>query len=204
MDQQVIVEHADEPEASLPPVRRHPTTSGSPVSWEGDRGRPHRRGMWRWMLLAVVVVLIIAVEVGGVRVSGRPWSAVFLANGQVYFGHIVRSRSDTVVLREVYYLQVAPNLQQPASGPTDLTLVKLGKELHGPMDEMRINRQHVLFTETLQQESPVVRAIERVRRGETVAAPPPSTPSPAAAPAAPDEGAIPDASARGKESPPKR
>lgn len=90
------------------------------------------------------------------------WQAVFLTNGQVYFGNVTSITPDTVVLEKIYYLQTSGPLQ--AGGvpeAQDLALVKLGAELHGPTDAMRINRQHVLFIENLKTDSKVVKAIEQ-------------------------------------------
>ncbi|HSI20579.1 MAG TPA: hypothetical protein VLA04_02645 [Verrucomicrobiae bacterium] len=94
------------------------------------------------------------------------YSAVFLTNGQVYFGKMYAS-ADNVDLRDIYYLQVnqQENLQSGSNSSAteqqpDISLVKLGNELHGPNDRMHINRDQVLFTESLKNDSKVVKAIE--------------------------------------------
>lgn len=97
-------------------------------------------------------------------ISSSGWQAVFLDNGQVYFGHITKQNSRTVVLKEVYYLQVAQSPQPAPEGQqpqNNLSLVKLGNELHGPKDVMNVNVQHILFTEDLKNDSQVVTAIVR-------------------------------------------
>lgn len=107
--------------------------------------------------------------------NNTDYSAVFLTNGQVYFGKLYTSPSTEVDLRDIYYLQVNQNLQQPdASGKTptsttqpQVSLVKLGSELHGPADEMHINRSQVLFTETLTKDSKVVKAIQTSQNSGT-------------------------------------
>lgn len=88
--------------------------------------------------------------------------AVFLDNGEVYFGEIVYKNQAEVVLRNIYYLQVLKSLQynQDKDTSRDISLVKLGKELHGPLDEMRINRFHIIYIEDLRNDSKVVQAIE--------------------------------------------
>jgi hypothetical protein len=47
--------------------------------------------------------------------------------------------------------------------PTNINIVKLGGELHGPTDEMRINRDTVLFIEDLKSDSKVVSAINQLK-----------------------------------------
>ncbi len=94
------------------------------------------------------------------------WKAVFLTNEQVYFGHVINEKSDPIVLRDIYYLQVKQPLQQLGEGQNSpnlnqpqMALVKLGNELHGPEDEMRINKDHLLFIENLKDDGRVVKAI---------------------------------------------
>jgi len=132
-----------------------------------------------------LIILLIIIVVGGyflvnrtdvfasrsiVKDSGSnisDYSAVFLTNGQVYFGKMYSSDSSTLDLRDIYYLQVnnQNSLQSgssaspsPSASP-DISLVKLGNELHGPNDRMTINRDQVLFTESLKNDSKVVKAI---------------------------------------------
>lgn len=119
---------------------------------------------WQWVLLVVVIVVVVAAGIIGVATyrSARAtqFQAVFLTNEQVYFGQIVRQSPSTIVLRSVYYLKVKQPLDEVAKDQAaDLTLVKLGNELHGPTDEMRISRDQVIFTEVLRSDSRVVQAI---------------------------------------------
>ena len=95
------------------------------------------------------------------------YSAVFLTNGQVYFGQLKGLTDQEVDLTDIYYLQVnqASQLENPkdkaAAAPSpDIQLIKLGSELHGPNDKMRISRGQVLFTESLKNDSKVVSAIK--------------------------------------------
>jgi hypothetical protein len=124
------------------------------------------------ILLAVVAALAYLLLSGRIFGSGRfsenNWQAVFLSTGEVYFGHVLNEKSDPVLLRDIFYLQSKQSLQQAQAGEiaasanqNELSLVKLGNELHGPIDEMRINRSHILYMETLKTESLVVKSIEQ-------------------------------------------
>ncbi len=142
---------------------------------------------WSVLLLVVIVVVILyllslfsSIDPLGLQNNGRTgdqrsdmraqksdWQAVFLDNGQVYFGKVENEMSDPVLLKDIYYLQVVQPLQQQAAPgetpkPTQptLSLVELGNELHGPMSEMRINRSHILFIEDLKTTGKVVASIE--------------------------------------------
>ena len=87
--------------------------------------------------------------------------AVFLENGQVYFGKIENMSRGDIVMSKVYYLQVADNSTgQLEDVQSRFNLVKLGSELHGPTDELFINKNKVLFYEKLRQDSKVVESIK--------------------------------------------
>jgi len=98
--------------------------------------------------------------------------AVFLSNGQTYFGRLDPDdlNGNYVVLSEVYYLENAP-AGNTAGGKTSTTsatpgynLIHLGNELHGPTDQMIINRTNILFIEQLKSDSKVVAAIASSQR----------------------------------------
>lgn len=91
--------------------------------------------------------------------SGSSYQAVFLSNGQVYFGSIHKMDDDYLVLKNIYYLQANNNVQG-SNDSQPFSLVKLGKELHGPTDTMYINRSQILFYEDLRSDSNVVKVIE--------------------------------------------
>ena len=93
------------------------------------------------------------------------YQAVFLSNGQVYFGQFKGEKGDYAILTNIYYLQqVSTPVQQiqpqaPETSP-DIRLVKLGSELHGPEDMMYIAKSQILFYEDLKDDSRVVQAIK--------------------------------------------
>lgn len=110
------------------------------------------------------------------KLSG--YQAVFLTNGQVYFGKISDVRDTYVKLSDIYYLQVNQNLQSGQNTSTQaqsaansstnqqpqLSLVKLGQELHGPADEMFINRSQILFYEDMKADGQVAQAIAQYQK----------------------------------------
>jgi hypothetical protein len=88
------------------------------------------------------------------------YHAVFLTNGQVYFGRVTSRDRYEVVLENIYYLQSDKQMiAQGLDNQKELKLIKLGNELHGPEDMMYINRDQVLFIEPLKDDSKVVKAI---------------------------------------------
>jgi len=73
--------------------------------------------------------------------------------GQVYFGKITKLTPEYIRLTNVFYIQnqAAQNSKDTGS----YNLVKLGCELHGPNDEMIINRDQVFFWENLKKDGQV-------------------------------------------------
>lgn len=147
-------------------------------------------------VVLVVVAVLVAAGLGTAAYAwqeGYPpfgpsddqWSGVFLTNGQAYFGHFYAAPGDYARLREVYYV-LATQLQ-PADPKipvqTQLSLQRLGGEIHGPKPEMRLSKQQILFIEDLRADSPVVQTIAQLKQG-VVPAPQPQQPAPASAPAA--------------------
>jgi len=127
------------------------------------------------VLVLVIVVLAVAFSALHQRsdtsekaVNKNEFQALFLTNGQVYFGKLSNVGKKYVTLTDIYYLQVQTdssnqNLQQ-ASGSTSnskVSLAKLGSELHGPEDKMEVSAQQVLFWENLKSNSKVVQAIDK-------------------------------------------
>lgn len=122
------------------------------------------------ILLIVVAVFIIA---GGfcwhTKNGGLPgnltsrWQAVFLTDGQVYFGKLENENSSFAKLKEVYYLKISESLQRGSSDAglsgRNLNLVKLGGEAHRPEGEMYISKSQIMFIENLKSDSTVVAAI---------------------------------------------
>lgn len=85
--------------------------------------------------------------------------AVFLSNGQVYFGNISQEDTAKLTLTGVYYIQNNSDTQN-ADNQSNVALEKLGNELHGPQDFMEINQSSVLFVEALRSDSKITKAIQ--------------------------------------------
>jgi len=110
------------------------------------------------------------------KIDQGKYQAVFLTNGQVYFGKINSHNNTYIELVDIFYLQVKPVLQQgdesnsnnnsSQNQKTELSLVKLGNELHGPLDRMMINKDQVVFVEDLKDDSKVTDAIKRYQEGQ--------------------------------------
>ena len=90
------------------------------------------------------------------------YQAVFLANGQVFFGRYYDRFGPYVKVASAYYIQQTSDPSDP-SKPPESKIVRRGSELHGPPPEMLVPRGSVLFVEDLAASSPVAQFMARDR-----------------------------------------
>lgn len=148
--------------------------SGSVTPTRGSEPKQHRRRFDNslWFKLASVVllfsgtILIVAVllfiNLGSPShenkyINKNEYQAVFInvtgtTGGAVYIGHVTDLSDEFVRLTNVFYIQKPDNSQ-------NANLVKLGCELHGPEDEMVVNRDQVFFWENLKSSGQVTQKI---------------------------------------------
>ncbi len=118
----------------------------------------------------LVVALLFSFVFSGNRkqegsfVDTSKMQAVFMNGGQVYFGKITSLNRDYMTLRDIYYLRVNQTVQPDAEPKeNDISLVKLGCELHGPEDLMVIRQDQVIFWENLKPDGKVAQAVEQFK-----------------------------------------
>jgi hypothetical protein len=87
------------------------------------------------------------------------YQAVFMDNGQVFFGKLEKTDSPYPVLKDVYYIgrQTSPDGKQAAN-----VLVKRGNEWHSP-EYMNINKQHIVIIEPVSSTSRVAQLIKEAK-----------------------------------------
>ena len=148
----------------------HDNNQGSASRHAGSR--PKNRVKLAVITVSAVLLIILLMVVGmfmyqltmGSNIDGGKYQAVFLTNGQVYFGKLQGLNGNYMKLTDIYYLQTkaaaaSDNPQQTSKTSTDVTLIKLGNEIHGPVDEMIISKDQVLFFENLKTDSTVSKSI---------------------------------------------
>lgn len=154
-----------------------PQSAGSGVSTR-SKGKA-RRGFMNKIVVVVVVLVIATLAAGGyillagqtklVGVDSNKYQALFLTNGQVYFGKLTQANRGTVKIQDIYYMQVQQKVQPSDDGKANTndantSLVKLGNELHGPEDQMYIPKDQILFWENLKDDGKVVDAIKNYQK----------------------------------------
>ena len=149
-----------------------PKASGSKNSKVKNSGKWFKVGQIAFLAAIAVLILAVVLSLVFVKDSGSKESAqvksdklqaVFLNGGQVYFGKISDINSKNLTLNNIYYLRVNQQVQpNQANNPSanDISLVKLGCELHGPEDSMVIYRDQVIFWENLKSDGQVAKAVD--------------------------------------------
>lgn len=161
----------------------NPTPAPSPAPGNKNEDKPSQNGhsipWWRILnvvMLVGIALLILTIAIVFNRGNGdnedklidtTQYQAVFLSNGQVYFGHVTTLNDKYVQMKDIFYL--TQNSATDASGkPTtdsSYTLVKLGcQQIHDPVDQMVINRGQVTFWENLQDNGQVVTKIKEFQK----------------------------------------
>lgn len=150
-------------------------TSSPPPTKHQVKSRPHIAYLVAgYVLLLIFLSVVCWVILARLRpanafekhIETNNYQAVFITNGQAYFGKLSVLSDSGYKLSDVYYYQVEnvnqqPNLSQPATDQKqNLSLAKLGNELHGPKDALYIEAKQVLFWENLKSDSKVVKAIK--------------------------------------------
>jgi hypothetical protein len=152
-----------------------PSVAGASAAGSHKRGSSND-GKWGRIgvvaAVAAVVILLLGVIVFAAAadapkaenkyVDNSKLQAVFLNTGQVYFGNVKSLNASYLVLSNIYYLQTSGSGSTAAATSTsssNVSLVKLGCELHEPFDQMVINRDQVTFWENLQSDGQVAKAV---------------------------------------------
>lgn len=151
------------------PVHRTSTSHHNSIKSERSNKR---------LIIAIVVAVVIVIAVvggwfgwqrlqnGATGIDTNKYQAVFFTNGQVYFGKLHSFNNDYMKLTDIYYLQTqssdttdSNNPQKTTSDNSNVKLIKLGNEIHGPEDTMIIAKDQMLFYENLKSDGSVAKSI---------------------------------------------
>lgn len=132
-------------------------------------------------------VLLLSLAFGGwtvyqsstvANIDDSKYQAVFFTNGQVYFGKLQKLNGSYFKLVDVFYLEAkntkdggdsadSKNPQQTSSQQSsDVQLIKLGNEVHGPEDAMIISQEQILFFENLKKDGKVSGTIDQFNKNK--------------------------------------
>jgi len=169
-----------QPEPTPQPVKEEPRQA---YRAEVPSFKPEKKNTFKRIILPIIIaiILITASVIGftlynkannGLAIDSSKYQAVFFTNGQVYFGKLQASGSDYLKLTDIFYLQAQStedgdteaNPQATSSDQnSNVQLIKLGNEVHGPEDQMIISKEQVLFYENLKVDGKVAQSIEKYK-----------------------------------------
>ena len=158
-----------------------------------------------WIVSGVVIVIAVVIAILAIAGTGpfshatsstpsnnpisqpssTAWSAVFLGDNEVFFGHLKNINSSQLELTGVYYLQKTTsgsNPNQTQNQQSQLSLAGLvGNQIQCPTDDLVINRNAVLYYQQLQPSSYVVTKLTQlVQTPQKCVQPASASPTPAA------------------------
>ena len=84
------------------------------------------------------------------------YQAVFLSNGQTYFGRYIDRIGAYVKIEDAYYIQqTSTATEDQPQLPPESRLIRRGSELHQPLPYVLVPRTAILFIEDLRGDSAV-------------------------------------------------
>jgi hypothetical protein len=164
--------------AGTPANNRAQVSPAGSSKKKGDKKWNNKIVRWATLVLLVSGCLLVLALIASIAftktqeeskyVAKDQMQAVFLNGGQVYFGNITTLNEDYLVLSNIYYLRVnqtvQPNQAANSNSSNDVSLVKLGCELHGPTDQMVIKNAQVIFWENLKADGQVAKAVAQYQK----------------------------------------
>jgi hypothetical protein len=90
------------------------------------------------------------------------YQAVFMVNGQTYFGRYYDRIGAYAKIEDVYYLQEVP--ASDANAAAETRIVRRGRELHEPSSRMLVPKSAILFVEDLTDASQIAQFMQRDSR----------------------------------------
>ena len=90
------------------------------------------------------------------------YQAVFLVNGQTYFGRYYDRIGAYAKIEDVYYLQQTTSSDLNAAATS--RIIRRGRELHEPSSRMLIPKSAILFVEDLTDASPIAQFMRQDSR----------------------------------------
>ena len=118
-----------------------------------------------WGIVAVVIVVLAVVGlyvIPKVKVNiERPYTAVYMENGDVYFGRL--SYFPRTTISNVYTIQRVADPKDPSK--TSLQVVPLSVSVWGP-DKLVLNRDKIILLGRVGEDSQVMRIIKQAESGQ--------------------------------------
>lgn len=169
------------------PAREEPSRGASGSSSGGsyvpvnsnkaDFGEKKPKNGMLWTVVIIMLVAILAtlgflafnqLKSTPTGIDSSRYQAVFLSNGQIYFGKLESFNDESFKITKVYYPEVKSEdstSEEVDGSETDsqnsIKLMRVIDGVHGPDDEMIIIKSQILYYENLKADSQVAKLIEQ-------------------------------------------
>jgi len=104
-------------------------------------------------LIAVIIILVGILAWQKIKIS-RPYYAVYLTTGDLYFGEV--SRFPFLTLSNAWLIQ-----RDPSSQTGELKLTEFKNAFWSPAGTMRLSKYNIVWIAKLSKDSPVVKYIQQ-------------------------------------------
>lgn len=145
--------------------------SRAPSHYVEKEKKSSKRFLWPIIIALLVIALAAAAwfVLGSKKVDtgidNTKYQAVFLSNGQIYFGKLYTHSDETMRLTDGYFPQAQADASADDEEATDtsggIQLIRLGDEVYGPENEIFISKDQILHYENLRTDSKVARLIQQ-------------------------------------------
>ena len=90
------------------------------------------------------------------------YQAVFLNNGQVYFGNVTEITNKYIILKDPYSIKLQQTQadEEGSATQSEVKLLSIEDEFYKPVGYMLIEKSGILFIEELQDSSQIINIIE--------------------------------------------
>ena len=155
------------------PVSAPRSSGGSRRSDRSESSRGSNKGLL-WTIVIALLVLIVGFvgwmvwsnsKSSATGIDSSRYQAVFLTNGQIYFGKLAAFNDESFKITNIYYPQAQATGEETETDvnaeQSSIQLFAVTEGVHGPDDEMIILKSQILYYENLKEDSKVTQLIEQ-------------------------------------------
>jgi hypothetical protein len=161
------------------PVKAEPATvyKSAPIQRPAKEQKPLKRFMWPIAMITIIILGVVGwfvwsnIQNAGTAIDSSKYQAVFFPDSKnPYFGKLKQLNNGYMQLTDIYYLEAqtsastdSKDSQKTSTDQSNLQLIKLGNEIHGPEDKMIISKDQIQFYENLKPDSKVAQSIAKYK-----------------------------------------
>lgn len=151
-------------------------TSGAQLASQPQSVQPAKKPTRaRWFIgvaivvvaLGAIIAIVLSLQKNSINgaIDTNGYQAVFLNDGQAYFGKLHILNSEYMKITDVYFIQGKASATNPQQSSTTVNtsniveLVRLTNAVHGPKDAMIIDKNQVSYFENLSSDGQAAKLI---------------------------------------------